>query len=152
MSWILFLYLCCSVLRTKLNKRSPRQMLKCSRKIGMKCYSIFTSALFLLRFSTNEKIKCGTINIQAITVAARSKPWTIFASSNAGIVGSNPIQGMDFLCVRLFCVLLCVGSGLATGCHSSKESYSLCKKDYQTEEEARAQQRAVKPFMNEWTN
>jgi hypothetical protein len=33
--------------------------------------------------------------------------------------------------------------------HSSKESYRLCKKEYGTEEEARAQQRAVEPLMNE---
>jgi hypothetical protein len=35
---------------------------------------------------------------------------------DAGIVGSNPTQGMD-LRVRLFfvCVVLCVGNGLATG-------------------------------------
>jgi hypothetical protein len=54
---------------------------------------------------------------QPITVAARSKAWTVFARSNAGNVGSNPTQGMD-VCVRLFCVcvVLCVGSGLATGC------------------------------------
>jgi hypothetical protein len=40
----------------------------------------------------------------------------VFAHSNAGIGGSNPTQGMD-VCVRLFsiCVVLCVGSGLATG-------------------------------------
>jgi hypothetical protein len=31
-------------------------------------------------------------------------------------VGSNPTRGMD-VCVRLFCifVVLCIGSGLATG-------------------------------------
>jgi hypothetical protein len=42
----------------------------------------------------------------------------LFAPSNTGIVGSNPTQGMD-VCVRLFfvCVVLCVGSGLATGWH-----------------------------------
>jgi hypothetical protein len=45
-----------------------------------------------------------------ITVAARSKAWTIFASSNSGVVVSNPIIGID-VCV---CVALCAGSGLAT--------------------------------------
>jgi hypothetical protein len=41
---------------------------------------------------------------------------TVFARSNTGIVGSNRTQGMD-VCVRLLCVcvVLCVGSGLATG-------------------------------------
>jgi hypothetical protein len=49
-------------------------------------------------------------------VAARCKTWIVFAPSNAGIVGSIPTQGMD-VCVYLFCVcvVLCVGSGLATG-------------------------------------
>jgi hypothetical protein len=50
------------------------------------------------------------------------------------------------MCVRLFCVcvVLCVGAG-----HSSKElAYRLCKKYYETEEEARAQQRAVEPLMD----
>jgi hypothetical protein len=52
----------------------------------------------------------------AITVAARSKAWTVFAHSNAGIVVSNLTWGID-VCVRLFCVyaVLCVRSGLATG-------------------------------------
>jgi hypothetical protein len=51
-----------------------------------------------------------------ITVAARSKAWTVFARSNTGIVGSNPTRDTD-VCVRLFCVcvVLCAGSGLATG-------------------------------------
>jgi hypothetical protein len=51
-----------------------------------------------------------------ITVAARSKTWTVFARSNTGIVGLNPTRGMDVY-VRFFCVcvVLCVGSGLATG-------------------------------------
>jgi hypothetical protein len=50
-----------------------------------------------------------------VTVATRSKAWTVLDHSNAGIVGSNPTPGMD-VCVRLFYVyvVLCVGSGLAT--------------------------------------
>jgi hypothetical protein len=49
-------------------------------------------------------------------VAARSKARTVFARSNARIVGSNPTWGMD-VCLRLICVcgVLCAGSGLATG-------------------------------------
>jgi hypothetical protein len=44
------------------------------------------------------------------------KAWTVFARSNTGVLGSNLTRGMD-ICVRLFCiyVVLCVGSGLATG-------------------------------------
>jgi hypothetical protein len=47
-----------------------------------------------------------------ITVAARN----VFASTNTGIVGSNPTRGMD-VCVHLFCVCvgLCVGSSFAKG-------------------------------------
>jgi hypothetical protein len=50
-----------------------------------------------------------------ITVAARSRAWTVFARSNSGLVGLNLRQGMD-VCARLFCVcvLLRLGSGLAT--------------------------------------
>jgi hypothetical protein len=50
------------------------------------------------------------------TTVAWSKVCTVFARSEAGIVGSNPTQGMH-VCVRLFCVciVLCVGSGLAMG-------------------------------------
>jgi hypothetical protein len=50
-----------------------------------------------------EKIEWqyGDCKISPITVAARSKAWTVFASSNTGIVGSNPTRGID-ICVRLF--------------------------------------------------
>jgi hypothetical protein len=49
-------------------------------------------------------------------VAARSEAGTVFARSNTGVVGSNSTRGMD-VSVRLFCVcvVLWVGSGLATG-------------------------------------
>jgi hypothetical protein len=45
-----------------------------------------------------------------ITVAARSKAWTVFARSNTEIVGSNPTQGMDvcIVCVYSVFVLFCV--------------------------------------------
>jgi hypothetical protein len=53
--------------------------------------------------------------------------------------------------VRLFCVcvVLCEVVASQRADPSSKESYRLCKKDCGTEEEARAQQRAVEPLMNE---
>jgi hypothetical protein len=49
-------------------------------------------------------LKYGLYNYtKTITVAAPSKVRTLFANSNAGIVGSNPTQGMDVF-VRLFCL------------------------------------------------
>jgi hypothetical protein len=74
-----------------------------------------------------------------IMVAAQSKAWIVFARSNAGIMGSNPTQGMD-VCVCIYSVFVfsCVYlTALWRADHSSKESYSLCKKGYETEEEAR---------------
>jgi hypothetical protein len=53
-----------------------------------------------------------------ITVAARSKAWTVFARSNAGIVGSNPTEGMN-ICVCLFSD--CIGSGLASDWYPVQE-------------------------------
>jgi hypothetical protein len=48
---------------------------------------------------------------EPVTVAERSKACTVFARSEAGIVGSNPTQGMDVRCVCAFfcvCVVLCL--------------------------------------------
>jgi hypothetical protein len=51
-----------------------------------------------------------------ITVAEWSKARTVFARSNAGIIGSNPIQDMDVCILCIYSVIvLCVGRGLAKG-------------------------------------
>jgi hypothetical protein len=42
-----------------------------------------------------------------VTVTERSKACTIFSRSEAGIVGSNPTQGMADWCVYLFILCLC---------------------------------------------
>jgi hypothetical protein len=55
-------------------------------------------------------------NIRPIRIAARSKARILFARSNAGIVGSNPTQGMEISALSFcVCVVLCVGTGFATG-------------------------------------
>jgi hypothetical protein len=41
-----------------------------------------------------------------ITMVVRSKARTVFAPSNAGIVGANPARGMD-VCARFFFLCLC---------------------------------------------
>jgi hypothetical protein len=42
-----------------------------------------------------------------VTVAERSKASTVFARSEAGIVGSYPTQGKDVWCVHVFILYLC---------------------------------------------
>jgi hypothetical protein len=41
------------------------------------------------------------------TVVEQSKACTVFARSEAGIVGSNPTQSMDIWCVFAFILCLC---------------------------------------------
>jgi hypothetical protein len=48
------------------------------------------------------------ILIGPFTVAERSKACTVFARSEAEIVGSNPTKGMDVWYVFILCVLSCV--------------------------------------------
>jgi hypothetical protein len=76
------------------------------------------------------------IKICPTTVVARSKARTVFATSNAGSVGSNPTRSMD-VCVRLFCVcvVLCVGSGLAMGSSLVQGLLPTVQKDQETETE-----------------
>jgi hypothetical protein len=47
------------------------------------------------------------LDCRPVTVAARSKAWTVFARSDAGFVVSNPTQGMDVWCVYAFILCLC---------------------------------------------
>jgi hypothetical protein len=63
-----------------------------------------------------QKVQIGYNITKPITVATRSKVWTVFSRSNTRVVGSNPFRGMD-VCPRFsyVCVVLRVGSGLATG-------------------------------------
>jgi hypothetical protein len=75
-----------------------------------------TVILSCIKYTVDETLLNNVREKQPITVAVRNKTWTLFARSNAGIVGSNPTQGMD-VCLRLCAfVLFCMfGSGLATG-------------------------------------
>jgi hypothetical protein len=45
-----------------------------------------------------ERILIDNKTPVSVTVAERSKAWTVFARSEAGIMGSNPTQGMDVWC------------------------------------------------------
>jgi hypothetical protein len=88
--------------------------------------------------------------LQVHHMAARFKTWDIFARSKAGIVSSNPTQGMD-VCVRLFCVCadLWVGSGLATSWSPVQgvllTVYSITK----LKKALSNQQKAVEPLTND---
>jgi hypothetical protein len=46
-------------------------------------------------------------DFKPVTVAERSKAWTVFSRSDAGIVGSNTTQGMDVWCIRAFILCFC---------------------------------------------
>jgi hypothetical protein len=84
--------------------------------IGSYSGTIILKSRLLWNYQYRTTIGMTHVHTMPITVAARSKTWTVFPRSNTGIVGSNPTRGMNN-CVRLFCVcvVLCVDGGLETG-------------------------------------
>jgi hypothetical protein len=73
-------------------------------------------------------------------------------SSFARMLGSwlrIPLEAWMSVCVYSMFMLCVWVAALRLAHHSYKESYQLCKVDYKTEEEARAQRRTVESLMNE---
>jgi hypothetical protein len=69
----------------------------------------------LLNFSLNlyfvgQLFMYDWMALGPITVAARSKEWTVFARLNAGILGTSPTQSI-YVCVCLFCVYVVLWVG-----------------------------------------
>jgi hypothetical protein len=76
---------------------------------------VFTNSIHIIPYYASF-ILINRGFILPVTVAERSKAWTVFARSEAEIVGSNSTQFMDVWCMCLFCiyVVLCLGRVLAT--------------------------------------
>jgi hypothetical protein len=76
---------------------------------------------------------------QPVTATERSKACTVFARSKAGIVGSNPTQGMDVWCVYAFILCLCFLVFRYKPCDdltTRSRSPTVCKNDHETEKSA----------------
>jgi hypothetical protein len=90
---------------------------------------LITHLLLLTSFSFSSLFFLSYIMSRPVTVAARPKAWTAFARSNAGIVWVRiPLKAWMSVSVHSVCVVLYVGSGLATGWSSVKKSRRLCKR------------------------
>jgi hypothetical protein len=76
-------------------------------------------------------------------MVVRSKAWTVFARSDAGIVGRNPIRGFH-VCVGLFCVSWVQEVALRHA-DPRPRGPTDCEDDQGTEKAASAHQRAEEP-------
>jgi hypothetical protein len=83
-----------------------------------------------------------------LTVAARPKAWTVFAVSNAGMLSSNIIRGMNvYVCVYSVCVVLCVGRGLATDWSPVQAALPTGCRIKKLNKRTSPNKRAVEPLM-----
>jgi hypothetical protein len=100
-------------MRIKKKEYSCKITLNISREIDCKCELSMWQEVKHLKLNLLQVIYTNS----PVTVAERSKACTVFARSEAGIVGSNPSQSMDVWCVCEFfcvCVVMCSGRGFAT--------------------------------------
>jgi hypothetical protein len=117
------------------------------------CYLVTTRSLLCVITGTWFSIRCSITDVwlclhysgfqpschyihqphcnRPVTVPERSKPCTVFARSEAGIVGSNWCV-CSFFCV---CVVLCLGRSLATS-WSPVQGVLPSVKDQETEKSA----------------
>jgi hypothetical protein len=127
--------------------------------LGLKLSLSFRSlSQHLICISTLMRVACPVnlipsltilIAFWPITMAARSKAWTVFVRSNTTIVGSNPTQGMD-ICVRLccVCVVLCGGSGLATDWSPVRGVLLTVYGSKKLKKRPRCSKRTVEPYID----
>jgi hypothetical protein len=101
-----------------------------------------------IRFECRPSYHLIKVSSMPLTVAARSEVWTVFARSNTVVVGSNTTWGMD-VCVRLFCVcvVLCVGSGFATGWSPVQGVLPTVYRIKKLKKRQKARQRAVESYV-----
>jgi hypothetical protein len=94
---------------------------------------------------TSQIVSFSRLFCHSFTVA-RSKAWTVLTSSNTGIVGSTPTQGMD-ICLRLYSiwVVLCAGSDLATGWSLVQGVLPTVYRIKKLKNETRSNKRIVEP-------
>jgi hypothetical protein len=107
--------------------QSPYQGLFISRARSTRDTYFLSLPSFSLLKESISKCYLAIVHLVPTTVAAQSR-HVLSSRSNTAIVGSNSTWSMD-VCVPLCCVyvVLCIGSGLATGWSPSKESYRLAK-------------------------